>query len=794
MKKSSDLVNIDNLNIRESVIRYASFWPYFLISSILCVLTAYLTLRYSTSIYQSTAKIEILDKAQDSEMALPTSMTIFNRSMVNLENEMGVLESFSLHKRVVDILRSNIKLYTKGKLKNTLEHNSTWFDNYSLVMKKDLSEFNGTSFYDIIINNSNLEITHLDNNEDFIESYSFNGLSTKSKINDLPFELTILQYDKKNNYEKRIEINNYIYTIQDLINSVNIIQSGSESDQLILNLNSPNSRIANEYLNTLISEFDKDGISDRQSEYKRTMDFVDTRSEVLGKELEKIELDKKNFKKLNNLTDIKFDANVNVSQKFNYNSELYKTQAQYDLAVFLEETIENDTLQLIPVNIGIENQSMLGLISDYNIALKERDRFLMSVGPNNNYIKNIEAQLTDYFANIKQSLENYKQTLKIKINSLELKEKEYVSFYNNIPENEKILRSINRQLEVKESLFLLLLQKREEAAINFAVIKPSIKVIDYSRSTFIPISPNARIIYLAALVISFLLPFSVLFLWFSFDNKIHTREQLSSVLSNIPIIGEIPFQSKLEPNSLLDSFINNMRLPLIESVRMVVANLNYTLFSETKDKNLILVTSSIKGEGKTVVSLTISKLISKKFDKVLLIGSDLRNPQIHKYLNLDKGVTGVSDYIYRDDLNWKDLIVKSENLDIILSGTIPPNPTDLLSSDKFNNFIKEAKKIYDYVIVDSAPCLLVSDTFEITKNVDSTIYVVRSNHTEINVVDFINELNDTNKLKNMFIVLNSVGHSHAYGYKYGYQYGYKYGYKYGYNYGYGYGYGQDKDD
>ena len=226
---------------------------------------------------------------------------------------------------------------------------------------------------------------------------------------------------------------------------------------------------------------------------------------------------------------------------------------------------------------------------------------------------------------------------------------------------------------------------------------------------------------------------------------------------------------------------------------MIVANLNFMLFnSDSKLKNnRILVTSSIKGEGKTLVSINFASSLSAKYPKVILLGCDLRNPQLHKFLGLEKSKKGISDIIYRNDLNWKDLIIKNNKLDILLSGTIPPNPTELLSSDKFKSFIDDISKIYDYIVIDSAPCLLVSDTFEISKLVDNSIYLVRANHTSKDVIPFINETFQQKKLSNINVVFNSVGNSSVYGYKYGYQYGYKYGYKYGYNYGYGYGYGDD---
>ena len=266
------------------------------------------------------------------------------------------------------------------------------------------------------------------------------------------------------------------------------------------------------------------------------------------------------------------------------------------------------------------------------------------------------------------------------------------------------MRSIEREQSVKEAIFVLLLQKKEEASINFAVTSPSIKVIDAANTSIYPISPNPKFLYLFSFAFGIALPFILLFIWFTLDTKIHTKDQISKFVNDIPVIGEIPFIKADEALKSLN-LSNSSRDILSESIRMTIANLNFILFKDTnKDKNkTILVTSSIKGEGKTIVSVNLATNLSSPENKVLLIGADLRNPQIHKFLNLDKNkVAGLSDYIYKNETDYKKYLIKHNNLDIILSGSIPPNPSELLSSNKFEKLIDELKLIYDYIIIDSA--------------------------------------------------------------------------------------------
>ncbi len=786
-------INIDDrFKIKDEFFRFISFWPIYLIFLITSVSLAYFYLRYTDYEFESNAKIEIFDKAQDSEMALPTAMTVFNRSMINLENEKGVLNSFSLHEKVVDTLNANVKFYSVGTIKTTENHITEWMSDYDLKFKIDTDTISSTSAFRIEIIDSKLSIDVYKTEErNFIKNISFNGMSSLESDNDLPFDLTINKYDDDDEFlVKELKLLPKEAIVDSFKDAVRISEDNSESDQLNISLRYSNKKIANDYINKLMYEFDRDGIIDRQLEYKRTMDFADSRSGFLLKELEKIEIRRKEFKEKNKLSDIKMDADINVNQKYNYDSELFSAKSQKDLTSLLQTSLNGNEMKMMPVNIGIENISINQLIEDYNFALREMERYLVSAGSKNSFVINLENQLEDYRSNILISIENYQKSLDVTISNLESKEKEFSNLYKNIPENEKILRSIERELEVKEALFLLLLQKREEAAINYAVVKPSIKIIDSARSLEFPVSPNKIVIYVFSVILGFLIPTSFLYIWFITDTKIHTREKLIDLTNNIPIIGELPFIN--DKNIVKTISETNSRNPLVESIRMLIANLNFVLFNKKNLNNVILVTSSIKGEGKTIVSVNTASLISAKYNKVILIGADLRNPQIHKFLDVDKSTKGLSDYIYKDNLEWKKLILKRNNLDILLSGTIPPNPTSLLSSDKFANLINEIKSEYDYVIIDSAPCLLVSDTFEISKYVDTTLYIVRSNFSEIKLCDFINECKNQEKLKGLCLVLNGLGNSGAYGYKYGYQYGYKYGYKYSYNYGYGYGYSEDK--
>ena len=791
-------MNLESYNYSQKVefkdefFRYLSFWPYFLISIVLCLFSAFLFLRYTQFQYYSEAKIEILDKAQESEMALPTSMTIFNRSMINLENEIGVLNSVSLHRKTVSNLNSNVKYYSIGRLKNNEEHYSQFFEDFQLKFKIDTDSIKNKHIFDFFINNDKLEINYTTKDES--KSYKFKSLTTLNDKHDLPFELTITEYNPEDLRKQII-----IYPFLTILNSFNkltkVSPSSQDSDQLILSMTHPNRKIADEYLNNLIFEFDKDGIFDRQLEHKRTIEFVDTRSVFLQKELAEIENRKQVFKEENNLSDLQSDAQINQSQQFSYDAEIFKVESQKDLIKLISQSLNANKYKLMPVNIGLESQDLNNLINQHNSLIQERERYLLTVGPNNWLIKNVEKIINESTSNILFSIKNYEENLDLTIKNLYEKEDEFSSTFNKIPVNEKILRSIERELQIKESLFLLLLQKKEEAAINFAVVKPSIKIIDPASSSSEYVYPKKSLIIIMALVLSFLIPLAIIYTWFSLDTKLHTKKQFNSITTDIPVIGEIPFiKDEIELQTVAAP---SSRSALGESIRMISSNFNFLLndlnIENQSNSNVVLITSSVKGEGKTLISVNLASILSAKHKNILLVGADLRNPQLHKYFNIDKNSKGISDYVYGNDIALEDIINKSTDFDYIISGPIPPNPIEVLSSKRFKNMISNFSKKYDFILIDSAPTLLVSDTFEISNLVSMSIYVARSNFTDIKLCEYINSLKSENKLPKINVVLNGIGNSSSYGYKYGYQYGYQYGYKYGYNYGYGYGYKEDKD-
>lgn len=770
-----------NIDLKEEFFKYIPFWPWFIISLVIFLSCAFLYLRFADYKYESKAKIQIIDNEGDMDIGLP-SMALLSKSKVNLENEIGILSSYAIHKKVVNRMNANIFYYSAGRIKTRLEHSSEWLKGAELNFKIDTDVIDFEKKYVFSFKKKSFEIAVYDKEDEFIDVFLFDRFSTLDTTHMLPFEFDATSVSEEFiGLEKSIILRPSDKVTDNYIKLVKITNSGKESEHLILSLQHVNPKIANEYLDTLIEIFNQDGVSDRQLVHKKTIEFIDSRYSFLLGELNQVEVKKQKFKEVNRLTNITTDASLNASQQITYDAELFKATTQLDLSVLLKESMNENQLRLLPVNIGIESAEINNLIGQYNEIVNRHDVYLNSAGRKNSSVIKLEQQLKDYKQNILFSIENYQRSLELNIANFKQKESEFEMVYQKIPKNERELRSIQRELEIKESLFLILLQKREEAAISYAVVQPSIKIIDYARNDRSPLSPRRDIVYLSSIVLALMIPFAVLFIAFLLDSKINNREELTKLAPNFNFLGEIPFIDD-------EKILNNLPSPksresIIESFRMVVTNLNFVMSSFVGEKgNTILITSSIKGEGKTLISLYIPNIIAAQTNKkVLLMGADLRNPQLHKLFNLDKNITlGLSDYLSNSDNEIENYILPKTNnreYDLLLAGSIPPNPNQMLASNKFKEMLAYLKTIYDYIIIDSTPCLLVTDTYEISHYVDQIIYIVRAKFTEQKLTDFIKENEKTKKLKNINLVLNGIK-SNKYGYEYNYQY--NYGYRYGY--------------
>jgi len=775
--------NKTGIDIRLEINKYLPFWFWFVGFTAAALFIAHFYLRYSPPVYQTSAKIKILDNSNSPFKMSTEGIFIVGKNKAKLGNDLQVIKSDRILEVVARELDLTTSYFLPGRIINSEQWKNCpikieWLSPENVMEQKSLN-------FNLTLTKKGFKIEELGNNEMFFNKrYAINNISFKIKP-------TTNQLDKYNEKKYLIQKTTLSNVVSQLIGNISANVLNEDSDVVVLSIKGLNQSKSKDIINCLIKVFNEDGIKDRQLAFKNTIQFVNDRFQYLVSELDSIENYKVKYKKNNEITSLEGITGVATERKSTYEDKIADLENQLSLSSFLGQTIKpGSDYTLLPTNIGVLNANINSFVTIYNQLVSERDKLMVSAGKNNPTLKGIDEKLPQLQENIFTSIKIYQDEIKASIKNLKNIQSQNNNLYSTIPEKEKILRSIERQQNIKESLYLLLLQKREEAGINMAITQPSVKVLEYASENGYRIAPNNNSIYLIALAIGLGIPFILVFARFYFDNKIHNKIDVKNIIKDIPIIGEIPFIKN-------DKYIHaNDRSVLAEAYRSVRTNLNYLL--PTKDKNLghvIFSTSSVKGEGKTFNAINLALIMTQMKKKAIIIGADLRNPQLHKYVGLKKEKIGLTNYLYDQDVDYKSIISKNilnnNYLDVIISGAIPPNPAELISNGKLETLINTLKLEYDYIIVDSAPTLLVTDTLLITSLADLVIYVTRADMTEKNIVEYSRDLYVQGKIKHMAYIVNSVGLIYVYGYKY--KYNYSYGYGYNYNYGYGYGYGDDDE-
>ena len=761
----------NNFNLTQEILKYLYYWKWIVLSVTIAVVVSFFYLRYATDVYQTNAKIKILDNS-NTAFKLPTdNVSIFGNDNISKGNEIVMMKSYRIIAEVVDSLDLTTVVHGVGRLKSV----ELWKDApFTVIWATEIDSLisKQTSFR-IVLTKNGYQIKG--NNKVF----KFGETNFNTAV---PFKIVLKDVDFLNNAvgsEYQIYLKTKKSVIESISNRIVIDYVAKQSDILSLTMTGYNKEKISDIVNTLIEVFNQDGIHDRQLVSKKTIEFVDERFKFLFSELDSIETSKANYKKERGISYLESDASVLMQNNYESKSKVLFSDAQIVLAkLMLDALNKNKGLELLPSNIGIENGEVNGLITNYNEQILKRNKLILAGGGESNpIVKEITALALQIKNNLRASIIGYQNVLQLnkeesnKINNLEKQS------YSTVPFNEKGLHSIQRQQSIKESLYVLLLQKREEAAINLAITNPSIKIVDYAIFSTSPISPERNVFLIAAVLLGLIFPLIIIYFYYLFDNKINNKEDLEFLLPDVPVIAEIPF---IENENKTIRFLD--RSILSESFRILRNNINY--IAPKKDKGSILfVTSTIKGEGKTFVSLNLAITLSTLGKKIILIGADLRNPQLHRKLDLERpNLKGITNYLIDSNVNIEDLKAKhlkdtNLNFDIIFSGNIPPNPAELLSNGRFELLLNEIKNDYDYVIVDTAPTLLVADTTLITHLADTVLYVTRANFTEKKLLKFVGNLKKLNTIRNMGIILNNVGQNKGYGYSYTYNYGYGYGYE-----------------
>ena len=790
-KEKTGVQSEEQINIQEILFRYLIHWPWFVVSVIVCVALAWGYLRLTTPVYNISATVLIKDEkkgggANMSSELEKMGLNGFVSSSSNIENEIEVLKSRTLAREVVSSLGLFVTYMDEDKFPNKELYRTSPVlvsltpqeaDRLPQTMEIDML-LQPAGAMDVQVKVGKKEYRkHLEKlpavfptDEGTVAFFANNDTLSSLRPESVTTERHITAY-----------INRPFAVAKGYAGSLLITPTSKATSVVTVSLKNSNTQRGKDYIDKLLEMYNINANNDKNEVAQRTAEFIDERIDIISKELGSTERDLENFKRSAGITDLTSEAQIALTGNAEYEKKRVENQTQINLVMDLKKYLQGSGYEVLPANVGLQDAGVAGAIDRYNEMVAERKRLLRTSTESNPAIVNLTTSIRAMRSNIQTTLDATLKGLEITKAELIREASRYSSRISDAPTQERQFVSIARQQEIKSGLYLMLLQKREENAIVLAAIANNAKIIDEAQADSTPISPKRMTIYLAALAFGIGIPVGVIYLIGLTKFKIEGRADVEK-LTSLPVVGDIPLAD--EKTGAIAVFENQNNL-MSETFRNVRTNLQFML---ENGKNVILVTSTVSGEGKSFISANLAISLSLLGKKVVIVGLDIRKPGLNKVFNLPKKEYGITQFLTNSTVNLMDLVHHSDinkNLYILPGGTVPPNPTELLARDGLEKAVEILRKNFDYVILDTAPVGMVTDTLLIGRVADLSVYVCRADYTRKTEFTLINELAENNKLPNLCIVINGLDLQKK---KYGYYYGYgKYGKYYGYGKHYGYG-------
>lgn len=762
-------------------------WKWFVLSLIICMGCAMIYLRYKTPVYQAYAKLLIKDddsrgRGGKSGVLTTSNLGIMSNS-TGIDNEMEILSSLSIAQQAVRDLKLYVNYSLEGKVKDHLIYNSE-----PISVDLDPSHLEKLN-YPI-----SLEINRKGS------SYTVTGeyLNPKTGVKN-SIEKTI------NSFPTRIDTKTGIITLQSngdrgllpegralkvtilspksvaakYAGSLSVSQTSKTTTiaELVLKDESPQRAV--DYLRQLAICYNRQANEDKNEIAVRTEEFINGRLEKINAELGSTEGSLEEYKKRNNMVELKMNAAQAVQNQDVYSQKLAEANTQMALLNSISEYMNDPSnkYQTLPSNVGLSDASATSLIDKYNDIVITRNRLLRSASESSPTVTPLTAQLDDLTSSIQRAMIQARKSMEIERNNIANMYGRYASQTNATPEQERILTQIGRQQDVKSGLYLMLLQKREENSISLAATADKGKLIDDPQYMG-KVSPKNSMIMLIALIMGLAIPAGIIFVINFMRYKIEGHDDVAK-LTSLPIIADVAIASETAKTKADIVVHENQNNQMEEVFRSLRTNLQFVM---AENEKVILFTSSTSGEGKTFTAANLAVSFALLDKKVVLVGLDIRKPRLAELFEINDHQHGITNLLTQPDPTAADVkkqILKSgisNNLDILMAGPIPPNPAELVARKSLDQVIDILKETYDYVLIDSAPVGLVTDTLQIGRVANATVFLCRADYTPKEAFDYINDLAKEKKLPNMCVVINGIDMSKK---KYGYYYGYgRYG-KYG---------------
>ncbi len=752
-------------------------WYWFIISIALCMAMAVYYVKKTPKTYVRTATVLIKDsrKGGNSDLIAFSDVAGVN-TRKSVDNESVILRSQKLKFDVARRLRLDINYTDKVGL---CPRNMYGFNPVALSIVND-NETDSFAFTLTIEADSTVSLTDFagmgvtdKSSTQVIKAHL--GDTINSPIGKVIINPTLYFNEKEKGHV--IHVSKSSMAAAANLVTVNVALADKNSSIIAISKMDSNPRRAEDIINTLIACYEEDTKADKKRVSEATAEFISDRLTLISGELGDVDEDVASFKQSNRMVSLESEAARNMSESDRFRMEGLQLENQIRMANFIKDYLldPTHTNDLIPAAVAVSDAAINSNINNYNETLIRRDKLLANSSINNPMIQEIDSQLSAIRRSIIASIENQIATLNIQLDNIRAQENRALGRVSALPRQEKQIQSITRQQKIKEELYLYLLNKREENEIALNVVEGNSRIIDPAYGSDAPVAPQTSTIYLAALLLGLAIPLVILYVLELLDTTIRGRKDLEDYLS-VPFLGEIPLHTGTSVKGIVVR--EHSSDPVSEAMRIIRSNMRF-IGVQNKKIQSVMVTSSNPHAGKTFVSSNLAMSIATTGKRVVLIDFDLRRRTLSKEFEQHLNRKGLSSYLAGTYTDLDDVIFNSEinpNLDVIYAGPKPPNPAEMLLSERLDQMIEDLKKRYDYIIIDAVPAMMIADAQIIDRLADMTIYVIREGLLDRRQLPDIERLYTSGRLHNMSIVYNGSSTNTTYGYRYGYGYGYGYGY------------------
>lgn len=760
-KKQSEFVSVGDI-----ILKYAKYWKWLILSGAACLILAIAYIKATDPTYLIVGNVKLQNEDTGTKIASSLVRSFGLGGMAgsdNIDDESAVMASQSHMRNMI----YNLGLQTSYDLKR-FPFDKSMYNTSPIGLKVErhiVDTLSKPIEFEVKVNKDKSVDVSIETDGSGIGEFKFDNLPA---VMQTPYgEFTLTYTGKpidKSSYKLDITLSGLDYAAEEFRKNIGVGSTGNKSDIITLSLKDVDRQRGKDILNKLIEIYNQDAGNDKNLIAQNTAEFLQERLTLISNELKDIEKQIENYKSKNRLTDIKAEAEIFIEKYQDINQKNTEIEIQNNIINSAEAYLSNqkNKYEPIPSGMGI-SANTTEAIRSYNNAILERNKLLQNAGIDNPVIKNIDEQIDILRRNVQSSIQNSKKDIQTQKQSWSGLEGEMQSRMTEMPQQEREYIELERQRLVKADLYVFLLTKMEEAQLTLVSTTPKAKIIDAAYNISKPVAPRKAVILGIALLMSLLIPVCIIYLLEVFKFKIASKEELEET-TRLRIIGEICLDKSGKHVAVSDG-INTSTAELF---RLVRTNLQFII---KKEQKVILITSSIAGEGKSYFSLNLALSFSLiKNKKIVIVGLDIRNPKLSEYLGKSNR-NGITNYLASDDVVPHDIIQPCPdlhpNISFIPAGSIPPNPSELLLNDRLDELFDYLREHFDYIVVDTAPVGMVSDTFCLDRIADATIYVFRANYTNKSYLKLAESIVDQQKLKNLSLVINGTTTKAAYGYGYG---------------------------